>query len=105
MTINEPAVEMIAHGMRVGLGSGRAAARFVELLGERVRSGRLSVQGLPTSEATATLARQVGIPLLKPAEAGTLDVDVDGADEVDPNLDLIKGYGRCLVREKVVAAS
>jgi ribose 5-phosphate isomerase A len=65
----------------------------------------LRVAGLPTSEATAAQARQVGVPLLTPEEAGTLDLTVDGADEVDPALDLIKGYGRCLVREKIVAAS
>jgi ribose 5-phosphate isomerase A len=105
MTIYERAVEMIADGWRVGLGSGRAAAAFVEALGERARSGQLRVQGLPTSEQTAALARQAGVPLLTPAQAGTLDVTVDGADEVDPDLNLIKGYGRCLVREKIVAAS
>jgi ribose 5-phosphate isomerase A len=60
---------------------------------------------VPTSERTASLARQEGIPLLTLADAGTLELTVDGADEVDPNLDLIKGYGRALVREKIVAAS
>jgi ribose 5-phosphate isomerase A len=104
MTIYERAVELIGDGMRIGLGSGRAASRFVEILGERVRAGRLNVVGLPTSRATEALARQVGIPLTTPADAGTLDLTVDGADEVDLNLDLIKGYGRCLVREKIVAA-
>jgi ribose 5-phosphate isomerase A len=104
MTIYERAVELIVDGMRIGLGSGRAASRFVEILGERVRAGRLNVVGLPTSRATEALARQVGIPLTTPADAGTLDLTVDGADEVDLNLDLIKGYGRCLVREKIVAA-
>src|SRR5207253_6173782 len=69
------------------------------------RAGRLRVAGLPTSEATAALARQAGVPLLTPEEAGTLDLTVDGADEVDPALDLIKGRGRSLVREKIVAAS
>jgi ribose 5-phosphate isomerase A len=70
-----------------------------------IRNGRLRVHGVPTSEETASLARQEGIPLLTLAEAGILDLTVDGADEVDPNLDLIKGYGRALVREKIVAAS
>jgi ribose 5-phosphate isomerase A len=65
----------------------------------------LRVHGVPTSEETARLARKEGIPLLTLAEAGILDLTVDGADEVDPNLDLIKGYGRALVREKIVAAS
>ncbi len=105
MTIYERAVEMIADGSRVGLGSGRAASAFVRLLGERVRAGRLHIQGLPTSESTADLARQAGIPLLTLAEAGEVDVTVDGADEVDPQLNLIKGYGRALVREQIVAAS
>jgi ribose 5-phosphate isomerase A len=105
MTIYERALELIPDGARIGLGSGRAAAHFVEALGERIRAGRLHVAGLPTSESTAALARRVGVPLLTPEEAGTLDLDIDGADEVDPALDLIKGNGRCLVREKIVAAS
>jgi ribose 5-phosphate isomerase A len=104
MTIVERALQLVADGMRIGLGSGRAAEAFVKALGERVRNG-LHVQGVPTSENTAHLARQQGISLLTLAEAGILDVTVDGADEVDPNLNLIKGYGRALVREKIVAAS
>jgi ribose 5-phosphate isomerase A len=105
MTIIERALELVPNGSRIGLGSGRAAQAFVKALGERVRKGDLRVHGVPTSEETATLARQEGIPLLTLAEAGILDLTVDGADEVDPNLDLIKGYGRALVREKIVAAS
>ena len=105
MTIVERALELVPNGSRIGLGSGRAAQAFVKALGERVRSGSLRVHGVPTSEETASLARQEGIPLLTLAEAGILDLTVDGADEVDPNLDLIKGYGRALVREKIVAAS
>jgi ribose 5-phosphate isomerase A len=105
MTIVERALELVPEGARIGLGSGRAAQAFVKALGERVRSGRLHIEGVPTSEETANLARQVGIPLLTLAEAGILELTVDGADEVDPNLDLIKGYGRALVREKIVAAS
>jgi len=105
MTISERALELVPNGSRIGLGSGRAAEAFVKALGERVRQGSLRVQGVPTSENTARLAQQEGIPLLKLAEAGILDLTVDGADEVDPNLDLIKGYGRALVREKIVAAS
>jgi ribose 5-phosphate isomerase A len=104
MTIYERAAEMIDDGTTIGLGSGRAAEAFIRIVGERVRSGRLTVRGLPTSEASAALARKEGIPLLTPAEAGTLDVCVDGADEVDPHLDLIKGYGRAFVRERIVAA-
>jgi ribose 5-phosphate isomerase A len=105
MTIAERALELVTDGARIGLGSGRAAQAFVRALGERVRSGRLRVQGVPTSEETARLARQERIPLLTLAESGVLDMTIDGADEVDPNLDLIKGYGRALVREKIVAAS
>lgn len=104
MTIIERAVELVANGSKVGLGSGRAAEAFVTALGERVRAG-LPVQGVPTSERTAALARELQIPLLTLAVAGKLDLTVDGADEVDPNLDLIKGYGRAMVREKIVAAS
>jgi ribose 5-phosphate isomerase A len=96
---------MVTNGSRIGLGSGRAARTFVKALGERLRNGRLRVHGVPTSRETESLAVQEGIPLLTLAEANILDVTFDGADEVDPNLDLIKGYGRALVREKIVAAS
>ena len=105
MTIYERALQLVPNHARIGLGSGRAAAAFVRALGERVRSGAMHVYGVPTSQKTADLAMQEEIPLLDLADAGTLDLDVDGADEVDPNLDLIKGYGRALVREKVIAAS
>jgi ribose 5-phosphate isomerase A len=105
MTIAERALELVPNGSRIGLGSGRAAEAFVNALGERLRAGSLRVHGVPTSEETARLARQEGIPLLTLAEAGILDLTVDGADEVDANLDLIKGYGRAMVREKIVAAS
>lgn len=105
MTIIERALELVKDGSRIGLGSGRAAQAFVKALGERIRIGRLQVHGVPTSEETASLARKEGIPLLTLSEAGILDLCVDGADEVDPQLDLIKGYGRDMVREKIVAAS
>jgi ribose 5-phosphate isomerase A len=105
MTIVERTLELVTDGSRIGLGSGRAAQAFVRALGERVRSGRLHVYGVPTSMDTETLAMQEDIPLLTLEQAGMLDLTVDGADEVDPNLDLIKGYGRALVREKIVAAS
>jgi ribose 5-phosphate isomerase A len=87
----------------IGLGSGRAAAAFVRALGARVRDG-LPVRGVPTSEATAALAREVGIPVAG-LDRTTLDLTVDGADEVAPDLDLIKGYGGALVRERIVAAA
>ena len=98
------ALDYVARGTVVGLGTGRAASAFVEALGERVRAG-LDVRGVPTSEATASLAAKVGIPLLSLDEALSLAVTFDGADEVSPDLDLIKGYGGALVREKIVAAS
>jgi ribose 5-phosphate isomerase A len=105
MTIIERALDLIPDGARIGLGSGHAAQAFVQSLGARVRAGQLRVQGVPTSAATARIAIAEGIPLISLADAGILDLTVDGADEVDPQLDLIKGYGRALLREKIVAAS
>ncbi len=105
MTIYERALELVPDGAVLGLGSGRAATAFVKALAARVEAGRLKVRGVPTSRATAELAVQLGIPLTSLAEVEGLDLCVDGADEVDPHLDLIKGYGRALVREKIVAAS
>jgi ribose 5-phosphate isomerase A len=91
-------------GARVGLGSGRAAFAFITKLGERVRQG-LRVVGVPTSTGTAQRAREVGIPLIDLDDDVELDVTVDGADEVAPNLDLVKGWGGALVRERIVAAA
>jgi ribose 5-phosphate isomerase A len=105
VTIVERALELVPAHSTIGLGSGRAAQAFVRALGERVRDETMRVRGVPTSEETAVLAKQVGIPLVTLAAGGELAVTIDGADEVDPNLDLIKGYGRALVREKIVAAS
>jgi len=102
--IAERALEMIPDGAVVGLGSGRAATAFIHVLGERVRPG-FRVRGVPTSQASADLARQLRIPLTSLDEIDTIDVDVDGADEVDPQCNLIKGYGGALVREKIVAAA
>ncbi len=90
-------------GVGVGLGSGRAAAAFVRALGARVKQG-LRVRGVPTSDATAALAREVGIPLAE-LDGTPLELTVDGADEVDPQLNMIKGYGGALVRERIVAAA
>lgn len=98
------AVAEIASGMKVGLGTGSTARHFVELLGERVAAG-LDIVGVPTSEATATQARQCGIPLSDLDTLDKLDVTVDGADEIDAALNLIKGGGGALLREKIVAAS
>jgi ribose 5-phosphate isomerase A len=105
MTIFERALELVPNDSRIGLGSGHASEAFIRALGERVRKGALQVQGVPTSEKSARLAENEAIPLVSLEEAGVLDLTIDGADEVDCNLDLIKGYGRALVREKIVAAS
>ena len=92
--------------MRLGLGSGSTAARMLDALGERLASGALAdVAGVPTSAATAARCRELGIPLLTLEEAGELDIVIDGADEIDPRLDLIKGLGGAHLREKVVAAA
>jgi len=104
MTIYERALEFVSAGDVVGLGSGHASAEFITELGQRVRAG-LNVRGVATSRASEDLARQVGIPIVTLGEGLPLALTVDGADEVDPNLDLIKGYGRALVREKIVAAA
>jgi ribose 5-phosphate isomerase A len=104
MTIYERAIDFIHEGDVVGLGSGRASTEFIKLLGARVKAG-FKVRGVPTSDASAELAKSLGIPLLTVEEGMPIAVTVDGADEVDPNLDLIKGYGRALIREKVVAAA
>lgn len=96
------ALAEVKPGHVVGLGTGRAATAFIQALSTAVTEG-LRVTGVPTSEASATLARALGIPLVD--EPVALDVAVDGADEVDPKLDLIKGYGGALVREKIVAAA
>ena len=104
MTIFDRALEFVADGMVVGLGSGRASTRFIERLGERVRSG-LQIRGVPTSNASAEVAARAGIELTTLQKSPTIDVAVDGADEVDPQLNLIKGYGRAFVREKIIAAA
>jgi ribose 5-phosphate isomerase A len=98
------AVALVQAGDTVGLGSGRAASAFIEALGERVRAG-LRVSGVPTSDGTAALARRLGIPLVPITEDVELALTVDGADEVAPNLDVIKGRGGALVRERIVAAA
>ncbi len=103
MTLGERACEFVSDNTVVGLGTGRAANAFVEALGIRVRQG-LRVRGVPTSEATADLAKRLGIALATLDEVDGIDVTVDGADEVDPHLNLIKGYGGAMVREKIVAA-
>jgi ribose 5-phosphate isomerase A len=98
------ALGLIGDGARIGLGSGHAASVFVARLGERVRRG-LRVTAVPTSEASARAAREAGIPLVDLDEDVELDLTVDGADEVAPNLDLVKGWGGSLVRERIVASA
>ncbi len=98
------ALDDVRNGMRLGLGTGSTARHFVELLGARVRAG-LKVVGVPTSEATDALARACGIPLTTLDDMPRLDLTVDGADEVDHNLELIKGGGGALLREKIVATA
>ena len=90
--------------MKLGLGTGSTAKHFVDLLGERVRAG-LKVLCVPTSEATRLQAAQCGIPLTTLDEIDRLDLTVDGADEIDHALNLIKGGGGALLREKIVAAA
>lgn len=98
------ALDWVQPGMRVGLGTGSTARHMVDLLGEKVRSG-LDIVGVPTSEATRTQAEQCGIRLSTLDETPELDVTIDGADEVGPDLSLIKGGGGALLREKIVAAA
>jgi ribose 5-phosphate isomerase A len=100
----QAALEVIKDGMVVGLGTGSTSAHFVRLLGERVRQG-LRVKGVPTSEATRNLAEQAGVPLLEISQVASIDVDIDGADEIDLAFRLIKGGGGALLREKIVAAA
>jgi ribose 5-phosphate isomerase A len=98
------AVEFVQAGMRLGLGTGSTARHFIELLGIRVRQG-LSVIAVPTSEATRAYAASFGIPLSNLDETPELDLTVDGADEIAPDLTVIKGGGGALLREKIVAAA
>ena len=98
------ALEEVRDGMQLGLGTGSTAKHFVELLGERVGAG-LKVVGVPTSETTRLDAERCGVPLTTLDEIDHLDLTVDGADEVDPALNLIKGGGGALLREKIVAAA
>ena len=98
------ALEFVRPGMRLGLGTGSTAAHFVELLAERVKAG-LDVVGVPTSETTRAQAERLGVPLTTLDETPQLDLTVDGADEIAPDLTLIKGAGGALLREKIVAAA
>jgi ribose 5-phosphate isomerase A len=97
------AVDLVQSGMVLGLGHGSTTRHAVDIIGERVQSGELrDIVGVPTSEYTRAQARALGIPLATLAEQPDLDLAIDGADEVDPDLNLIKGLGGALLREKIV---
>jgi ribose 5-phosphate isomerase A len=98
------AIELIEDGARVGLGSGRAVMVFIAKLGARSREG-LNVTAVAASEASTREAMQASIPLIALGDGGPLDITVDGADEVAPNLDLLKGRGGAMVRERIIAAA
>ena len=98
------ALTYVESGMRLGIGTGSTAEEFVRLLAEKVASG-LSIEGVPTSERTAKLCHELGVPLKSLDELPELDLTIDGADELDGALTLIKGGGGALLREKIVAAS
>jgi ribose 5-phosphate isomerase A len=100
----EKAVELVQDGMKVGLGTGSTAFFAIEAIGRLVKNG-FDILAVPTSIASERQARELKIPLATLEEAGTLDITIDGADEVDGNLDLIKGMGGALLREKIVAYS
>lgn len=99
----ERSLEFVHDGMCLGLGSGSTAAIMLELLGRRVREG-LCVRGIPTSDMSRELAEREGIPIVGFDQVSYLDLTIDGADEVDPDLNVIKGGGGALLREKIVAS-
>ena len=99
------AVEFVEDGMKLGLGTGSTAAWMVRCLAERIKEEGLRVVGVPTSTRTAELARQLGVPVTSLDDAKWLDLTIDGADEFDPNLSLIKGGGAALLQEKIVATA
>ncbi|MDQ0243642.1 ribose 5-phosphate isomerase A [Bacillus fengqiuensis] len=100
--VGEQAAEFVKDGMVVGLGTGSTVYYTLKKLGERVQEG-LSIQGIPTSVQTETIAKEFGIPLTNFLEVDYIDLAIDGADEVDPNLNLTKGGGGALLREKIIA--
>jgi ribose 5-phosphate isomerase A len=100
----ERALEAVSSGQVIGLGTGSTAKFAIEGLGRRIKEG-LSIKGVPTSTATERMAVELGIPLVGLNEAGVIDVTIDGADEVDPDFNMIKGGGGALTREKLVAQS
>lgn len=98
------ALEFVTDGMRLGIGTGSTAEEFIRLLAEKVAAG-LTVTGVPTSERSATLCRELGIPLASLDDLPELDLTIDGTDEIDPDFRLIKGGGGAHLREKIVAAA
>jgi ribose 5-phosphate isomerase A len=98
------ALEHVTNGMRLGIGTGSTAEEFVRLLAEKVAAG-MSIIGVPTSERTAALCRELGVPLSTLDETPELDLTIDGADEIGPDLSLVKGGGGALLREKIVASA
>lgn len=98
------AAEYVRDGMVVGLGTGSTAKHMIMALGEKVRQG-LRIHGVPTSRETADLARRHGLTLIESVDEWVIDVAIDGADQVDPQLNLVKGGGGALLKEKIVAAS
>ncbi|RQD77178.1 MAG: ribose-5-phosphate isomerase RpiA [Halanaerobium sp. MSAO_Bac5] len=100
----EKAADFITDGMMIGLGTGSTAYYAIKKVGEMVRNG-LNVKAVPTSKETADLAAEEGIELIELSEVEKLDITIDGADEVDPDFNLIKGGGGALLREKIVAAA
>lgn len=99
------AAGLVQDGMNVGLGTGSTTAYAIQELGRRIKEENLSIRGVPTSFAAERLAREVGIPLVTLDEIQQLDLALDGADEVDPHLNLIKGRGGAHTREKIIAAA
>jgi ribose 5-phosphate isomerase A len=97
-------LRFVRDGMTLGLGTGSTAAHAVRFLGEQVKAG-LKIRGIPTSVHTGELAASLGIPLTTLEECQEIDVDIDGADEFDPQLNLIKGGGGALLREKIIASA
>ena len=97
-------LKYVRDGQIVGLGSGSTATFAIRMLGERVREG-MKIHGIPSSIATRDLATQLGIPLITFEDAQQIDVTIDGADEFDPTLNLIKGGGGAMLREKIVASA
>lgn len=96
------ALEFVEDGMTLGLGSGSTAEIFIDRLGEKVAGG-MKVAGVPTSKRTAECAVEAGVPLVEPDKVDRINLTIDGADEVDPGFNLIKGGGACLLREKIIA--